>query len=124
MRSRGNTEEDYLLRVIKQAADAIRLLRHRLMGTTSSIDGVRAGAATAIGALLGPRASLIDKLDASSAAQLVGHPDTVDLWADLLEVDAEAAERDGDVSGAALERQRVRELRAAVIAIWGPRQDP
>ena len=123
MRPSGTTQEDYLLRIIKQAADALRLLRHRLMGTAESVEGVQAGAEAAIGALLGPRATLIEKLDATSAAQLVGHPDTVDLWADLLEVEAQAFERGGDMESAAHMNKRVAELRAAVIALWGPKNN-
>ena len=120
MRSRDGTQEDYLIRLIKQAADALRLLRHRLMGTANTAEGVRAGAEAAIGALLGPRASLIEKLDATSAAQLVGHPDLVDLWAALLEVEGEAASRSGDEAGAAALRHRMLALRDAASSIWGP----
>ena len=120
MRSRDGTQEDYLIRMIKQAADALRLLRHRLMGTADTAEGVQAGAVAAIGALLGPRASLIEKLDAHSAAQLVGHPDMVDLWADLLDVEADAVARGGDEAGAVALRKRSRELRDATVSIWGP----
>ncbi len=120
MRSRDGEQEDYLIRMIKQAADALRLLRHRLMGTANTAEGVRAGAEAAIGALLGPRASLIEKLDATSAVQLVGHPDLVDLWAALLEVEADAASREGDDAGTLALRKRVGELRDATVSIWGP----
>ena len=120
MRSRDGEQEDYLIRMIKQAADALRLLRHRLMGTANTAEGVQAGAEAAIGALLGPRASLIEKLDATSAAQLVGHPDMVDLWADLLEVEADAVSRGGDEATSVALRKRSRELRDATNTIWGP----
>jgi hypothetical protein len=121
MRSRDSTQDDYILRMIRQAADALRLLRHRLMGTSESPEGIRAGAEAAINMLLGPRAPMIERLDAASAARLVGHPDEVDLWADLMEVEADALERGGDAATAEQRRRRVFDLRAAVIAAWGPR---
>ena len=123
MRSRGSTQDDYIIRMIQQAADALRLLRHRLMGTAYTPEGIRAAADAAIGALLGTRASMLERLDASSAAKLVGHPDHVDLWADLVEVEAQALEKGGDSAAAELRRRRAAELRSAVLAIWGPRVD-
>jgi hypothetical protein len=120
MRTRGNTQDDYILRLIQQAANALRVLRHRLMGTSDSPEGIRAGAEAAIGALLGTRATLIEKLDAASAAQLVGHPEHVTLWADLIDVEADALDRLDDPTGAAKRRQRARELRSATDSIWGP----
>lgn len=118
MRPRSTNQEDYLLRLIKEAAAALRLLRHRLAGTTDAPESIREQAAQAIAMLLGGRASLLERLDARSAAHLVGHPEHVALWAGLLDVEADAARRSGDSGAAAGLHARATALRAAAAALW------
>ena len=119
MRPRGNTQEDYLLRIIRQAAELLRQLRRRLLGGEASADDVRRDAATAIELLLGSQAPVLGMLDPGSAARLVGHPALVALWAALLDVEADAAGAGGDASFAARRRARANELRAAAREAWG-----
>jgi len=119
MRPRGNTQEDYLLRIIRQAAELLRQLRHRLLGGEASADDIRRGAATAIEFLLGSQASLLAMLDPGSAVRLVGHPSLVELWASLLDVEADAAEASGDATVATRRRVRAIALRAAAREAWG-----
>lgn len=118
MRPRSTNQEDYLLRLIKEAAAALRLLRHRLAGTADAPESIREQAAQAIGMLLGGRASLLEQLDAVSAAHLVGHVEHVHLWAGLLDVEADGAGRAGDAAAAAALHARATDLRAAAETLW------
>ena len=119
MRPRGNTQEDYLLRVIRQAAELLRQLRRRLLGGEASADDVRRDAATAVEFLLGSQAPVLGMLDPGSAVRIVGHPALVALWAALLDVEADAAEAGGEAPLAARRRARAIELRAAAREAWG-----
>jgi len=122
MRPRGNTQEDYLLRMIRQAAELLRQLRRRLLGGEVSAETIRHDAAAAIDLLLGAQAPVLGMLDASSAARLVGHPAVVELWCSLLHVEADAAEAGGDPAFAARHRARAVALREAARNIWGAAQ--
>ncbi|HKH91639.1 MAG TPA: hypothetical protein VKA54_07540 [Gemmatimonadaceae bacterium] len=120
MRPRGNTQEDYLLRMIRQAAELLRQLRRRLLGGEESAETIRQDAAAAIDFLLGGQAPVLGMLDPASAVRLVGHPALVDLWTALLDVEADAAESSGDAPVAARRRARTRALREAAQSLWGP----
>ena len=119
MRPRGNTQEDYLLRIIRQAAELLRQLRRRLLGGEQSADTIRQDAATAIDFLLGAQAPVLAMLDPASAVHLVGHPALVDLWTALLDVQADATEASGDAIAAARWRARSTALRDAARHLWG-----
>jgi hypothetical protein len=119
MRPRGNTQEDYLLRMIRQAAEILRQLKRRLLGGEESAETIRQDAAAAIDLLLGSQAPVLAMLDPASAVRLVGHPALVELWVSLLHVEADAAESAGDATFAARRRARVAALRAAARAVWG-----
>ena len=119
MRPRGNTQEDYLLRMIRQAAELLRQLRRRLLGGEVSAETIRQDAAAAIDLLLGAQAPVLGMLDPASAVQLVGHPALVDLWTALLDVEADAAEASGDVTDAMRRRARTAALRDAARSVWG-----
>ncbi len=119
MRARSGDREDYVLRVIRQAAEALRLLRLRLAGGADSPEVVRRQAAAAADALLGPDAPLLARLDARSAARLVGDPRRVALWRGLLDVEAAAVEAGGgDRARADALRARARALAAAAAERW------
>ncbi len=105
--------EDYLLRMIQQAAAALRRLRERLTGGDSAEDVVTDTQA-AIGQLLGARGELFERLDPRSAAQLLGDPERVRLWADLLAVRADALAAAGKGQEASHLHVRSTALRAAV----------
>ena len=119
MRPRGNTQEDYLLRIIRQAAELLRQLRRRLLGGEASAESIRQDAAVAIDFLLGSQGPVLGMLDAISAARLVGHPAIVELWCALLDVEAEAAEASGDPTFALRCRARALALRNAARMLWG-----
>ncbi len=110
---RSSNSEDYLLRAIQEAAGALRLLRYRLMGTAAAPETVREQAAIAVQSLLGPRATMLARIDAESAVQLLASRELVLLWVSLLEVEADAAHRAGDSAGALGLKERARELRRA-----------
>lgn len=119
MRPRGNTQEDYLLRIIRQAAELLRQLRRRLLGGETSAESIRQDAAAAIDLLLGSQGPVLGMLDAISAARLVGHPAVVELWCALLDVEADAAEGSGDPGFAPRSRARAVALRNAARMLWG-----
>lgn len=119
MRPRGTTQEDYLLRIIRQAAELLRQLRRRLLGGEASAETIRRDASVAIELVLGSQAPVLALLDPASAVQLVGHPALVELWAALLDVEAAAAEADGDIVFAARRRGRAGALRDAARELWG-----
>ena len=118
MRPRGNTQEDYLLRIIRQAAEVLRLLRRRLLGGEASAESIRQDAAAAIDLLLGAQASVLGMLDPDSAVRLVGHPAVVELWCAFLDVEADAADAAGDAGLAARRRARAVALRDAARSQW------
>ena len=120
MRPRGNTQEDYLLRMIRQAGEILRQLKHRLLGGESSPESIRRDAAAAIDLLLGSQAPVLAMLDPASAVQLVGHPALVELWCSLLDVEADAADATGDATFAARRRARAVALRDAARSLWSP----
>jgi hypothetical protein len=123
MRPRGNTQEDYLLRMIRQAAELLRQLRRRLLGGDESAETIRQDAAVAIDLLLGAQAPVLGMLDPASAVRLVGHPALVALWTALLDVEADAAEASGDGIVAARRHGRAAALRDAARSAWGAMDD-
>ena len=119
MRPRGNTQEDYLLRIIRQAAELLRQLRLRVVGGEATPESIRRDAAGAIDLLLGSQAPVLGMLDPASAVHLVGHPALVELWTALLDVEADAAHASGDAGVARKRRERATALRAAARSTWG-----
>lgn len=81
--------DDYLLRLIQEAAAALRRFRSRLGGGESP-DEVSRDAGVAIGTLLGPQRPLLERLDGWSAANLLGDPERVQLWSELLLLQSDA----------------------------------
>jgi hypothetical protein len=119
MHARGNSQEDYLLRMIRQAADVLRRLRHRLTGGGDAPEVVRQDAIAATEMLLGSQSAVLGMLDPASAVRLVGHPEIVALWAAFLDLEAGALDATGDASTAERRRTRARALRDAAVALWG-----
>ncbi len=119
MKPRGNTQEDYLLRIIRQAGEMLRQLRRRLLGGETSPASVRQDAAAAIDLLLGSQAPVLAMLDPGSAVRLVGHPAVVELWCALLDVEADAADASDDGAIATRRRTRAARLRDAARHLWG-----
>src|SRR5690348_9375590 len=119
MKPRGNTQEDYLLRIIRQAGEMLRQLRRRLLGGETSPASIRQDAASAIDLLLGSQSPVLGVLDPDSAVRIVGHPALVALWTSLLDVEADAAQRCGDSTFATQRRGRALGLRDAARSLWG-----
>jgi hypothetical protein len=88
--------DDYILRLIQQAAAALRRFRERL-GSGDSAEAVSTDVSTAIATLLGPQRAMLERLDGWSAANLLGDPERVFLWAEMVRLQSDlerAAGRD------------------------------
>lgn len=119
MRLRNSEQEDYILRIIRQAAEALRRLREMLTGSAEASETIRREAGIAIEGLLGEVAPLLTRVDADTAVRLVGSQTRIALWADLLELEADASERAGDAGEASTHRARAAALRAAAVNLAG-----
>ena len=119
MRACGNSQEDYILRMIRQAAEALRRLRHRLTGGDDAPEIVRMDAVAATDVLLGSQSAVLGMLDPVSAVRLVGQPEIVALWTSFLDLEADALDAMGDPATAERRRTRARALREAAVALWG-----
>ena len=114
MGTNSSEQEDYLIRIIKQAAEAIRRLRGRLTESAEAIPAILAEGNVAVEHLLGAQADMLSLLDAETAVRLVGSSARAQLWADLVELEADAREIGGDATAATTKRARALALRSAV----------
>ena len=119
----AGARDDYLLRLIKDAAAALRHMRERL-GSGAVADDIVRDADTAIGTLLGPQRALLERLDAWSAANLLGDPERVWLWSQLLTLQADVMESENNVSRSAALRSRAAGLSAHVPPNLGTDRAP
>ena len=78
---------------------------------------------TAIGTLLGPQRAMLERLDAWSAANLLGDPERVMVWSDLLRLQADILEASGESARSASIRQRAEALRNHAPATSESRND-
>ena len=101
--------DDYLLRMISQAAAALARLRARLAGGSTADEIVRE-IRVVERELLGPRGDLLRSVDAATAAQLLGTPEAVQVWAGLLRLEADALRASGNEAAAAPILARAAEL--------------
>lgn len=85
---------DYILRLIEQAAAALRRLRERL-ATGASAEEIARDAREAQGELVGREAPLLRALDAASALALLGDARRATIFAELLQVEAAALRESG-----------------------------
>ena len=108
--------DDYLIRLITQAAAVLRRLRERLVGGASGEEVARE-AGTAIGELLGTQAGILGMLDATSAAKLLGDSERVAVWAGLLRVEADALRQSGAVARATALEARAASLEQASASL-------
>jgi len=114
MGTHSSEQEDYLIRIIKQAAEAIRRLRGKLTESAAAIPAILEEGNVATEQLLGAQADMLSRLDAETAVRLVGSSRRAQLWADLVELEAEAHDIHGDCVAASMKRARAVALRAAV----------
>ncbi|MFN2564929.1 MAG: hypothetical protein ABR499_07970 [Gemmatimonadaceae bacterium] len=112
--------EDYLIRLIQQLGIMLRRLRERLTGETSVAEAteVEREAGQAIATLLGPQAPLLNQLDATSAARLLGDAGRVSLWVAFLRVQADARRASGGAEAAERLTARAAALEQAARAVW------
>ncbi len=80
--------DDYIMRMIQQAAAAIRRFRARL-GSGDAVEDVKREAGEAIATLLGPQRAMLERLDGWSAANLLGDPERAYLWGELVRLQAD-----------------------------------
>src|SRR5918999_4114121 len=93
-------QRDYILRLLEQAAAALRRLRE-LLGTGSAppveiVEEARAAQA----ALFGNSWSLLQQVDVATATSLVRDPRQLAMWAELLRAEADATRVLGDAARA------------------------
>ena len=108
-----SAREDYLVRMIAQAAAAIRRLRERLAGGGSADEVVR-DAGAAIGELLGPQRPMLDLLDPRSATSLLGNDERVGHWIAFIRLQADAERLSGSESRAMQLERRANALELAL----------
>ncbi len=101
--------DDYILRMIQQAAAAIRRFRSRL-GSGEAVDDVKRDAGEALGTLLGPQRAMLERLDGWSAANLLGDPERVHLWAELVRLQSDLERAAGHDAAANALAARAAEL--------------
>jgi hypothetical protein len=102
--------DDYIMRLITEAAAALRRLRSRQLEGDDAV-GVPRDVDAAIAALLGTQQGMLAMLDPWSAANLIGDADRFRLWVELLTVKADAL---GATPEGARVRARADALRAHV----------
>jgi hypothetical protein len=104
------SERDYILRMIERlGAFLARIMGARRAG---DLELARREVGAAMGALFGPLAEMVEKVDAESAASLLGDPEKIRAYASLL------AER------AAIDDSRADERRALMLLICAARKTP
>jgi hypothetical protein len=114
MALRRSDQQELLERLMREASAAHKHLRERLGGGNDPPAGIGADARTAIVALLGDEAPVLTMLDPVTAVRLIGHPERVALWAQLVDIEADAALAAGESGLAASRRARAAGLRAAL----------
>lgn len=95
-----NSHQDYILRLIQQMAQAVAQMLG-LRGGGQVEEGLQV-ARDAEGELLGPLLPAVSVVDAGTAAQMIGEPLKVALWARLLAERAALLEDAGDPAAAAV----------------------
>ena len=104
--------DDFLMRLILQVAATLRRLRELVKGGALPEETIR-DAGAAIGELLGPQRALMEMLDAKSASALVGDYDRLELWVQLIRLQADAALAAHDTARAEQLSARANALEAA-----------
>ncbi len=117
MRTRSSEQEDTLLRLIQQMAAAARRLRELLTQSAEASASVRAEVGQSIALVLGQESALLSGIDADSAVRLLQSRARLELWIELLELDADACDRGGLVPEAGARRARAAALRAAAARL-------
>jgi hypothetical protein len=104
-----SSREDYLLRILTQVGEAVSRLRTRLddgATTGEMIPAIR----SAEGDLLREQADLLRALDPATAARILGSRRQLQLWIDLLRLEAEVYRNGGHPSAATALETRASQL--------------
>src|SRR5688500_18716665 len=112
-------QRDYILRLLEQAAAVLRRLRELLGGGAAEPAAIVEEARAAQAALFGDTWMLLQRVDVATATGLIRDPRQLEMWAELLRVEAEANRSLGDVA-----RAEHLETRAAGIAAEAARMKP
>ncbi len=112
-------QRDYILRLLEQAAAAVRRLRELLGAGTAPSEEIVEEARAAQAELFGNSWTLLQQVDVATATSLVRDPRQLAMWAELLRVEAEASRALGDSA-----RAGQLETRAAGIAEAAARLAP
>lgn len=109
-----SSREDYLLRMIRELSGVIAQMLglkgggqiHEAMQTLDDAEGE----------LLGPLAQAAPRVDAATAAHIIGEPQKIAAWARLLHERADLLRLAGDEAGAAVTAARAAELAREAVA--------
>lgn len=93
-----SSRDDYLLRMMVETTQA--LLRAAGLRRAGKLDEALNELRDAYGELLGPAAELAPRLDSATAAQVVGNPERIRAWAQLLREEAEVRRLRGEAAAA------------------------
>jgi hypothetical protein len=105
---RTTSQEDYLIRLIQQMVQV--LLRITGLKQAGHYEEALSEIDQAMRTLLGPAADILMRLDPSTAAQTIGDPDRVLIWATLLSEQAEIQQLQGHTQDVASARKRSLDL--------------
>ena len=113
-------QEDYLIRLIRQAFDVLRRLRAKLMGDPLAADDVVRGARDAQAELLGPLFGAMTMVDADTAVGLMRDRERLEAWVELMRLEADALRAAGDAAGAAAVARRADAVQEAYERLLEP----
>lgn len=105
----SSDKKDYILRLIEQMGRLVAALLHKVRNGEESQVAL-ADARVALSQMLGPLADIAPRMDSVTAGQMVGDPDVLGAWAELIAAEAEVASTHGDIDTAAASRRRALEL--------------
>lgn len=115
-------QEDYLVRLIRQAFDVLRRLRARLMDDPLAADAVARGAREAQAELLGPLFGAMVMVDPDTAVGLMRERERLEAWVELMRLEADALRVAGDDAGSTVVARRAEAVREAYERLLEPVQ--
>lgn len=105
----SSDKKDYILRLIEQMRRLVEALLHKVRDGEES-QAALADARVTLSQMLGPLAGIAPRMDSVTAGQMVGDPNVLGAWAELVSAEAEIASTHGDIDAAAASRRRALEL--------------
>ena len=115
-------QRDVVLRWIEQLARLVARLLGR--GSPGDLATARDQVDEAVASLLGPLAPILPRLEADSAAELLGDPERIFAYAQLLDLDAAIGEAMGEREAAPDVRARAVALAEAAVSRAGGERAP